>query len=182
MHINVPTKKIMGILFSLLMVTSMLAVSASTALADGNSNVGIPGLGNISNESLSKMYEDEVAWYQSQTQVIKDTDQLSNYFQALINIEGNKKNRDVDPLRNALSTYQSEIDVVRQIHSNAAAAFGDGGFDAKGNVTDRQAAGQTVLAVRAYLRDAHHRLITAAYDLQHVYIKWRHEVIGVNYP
>ncbi len=59
-------------LAALVMVLSLLAVSATPALAEDDPPKPIPGLGKVSNADLTSMYRKVRAWYDSQAIVIRD--------------------------------------------------------------------------------------------------------------
>jgi hypothetical protein len=175
MRINPKSKKIILFIVSLLAVFSLLAVlptPAAYATKDGPFTP-IPGLGRVPDATLSHMILRLRAWNESQTTIFRDADKLAKDFQSLIDV-GKKKKKNVTELETALADFNAEMTVAQGVYKNASKVLvANAGFNSTFNVTDRQAAGQTFLAAREYLRDTHFRLVNAMYNLTKAYKHYR---------
>lgn len=182
MQTNPKTKKVILFIVSILAVFSLLAVLPTPAAYAGDDGpfTPIPGLGRVPNATLRHMLIRLRGWRDSQTTIFRDANKLATNFQAFIDVEKGKK-RDVTELEAALSTFNAEITVAQGVYNNAnKLLIANSGFDATFNVTDRQAAAQTFLNTRDYLRDTHFRLVTAMANLKKAYKHFRGTVVGNN--
>lgn len=164
-------KKILSIL-SVLLAAGMLAGSlaflpASNALAQGT----IDG-------ALTNAYNFEQTWLSKQQTAMDKAAQASAKVQNLIN-KASAGGLDVTALQSAVSAFNSSMSSVTAEHQNAVSALSSHtGFDAGGNVVDRQAARETVITARRALGNAHMTMTQATWALRDAIKAWK----NANFP
>lgn len=124
-------------------------------------------------EQLTKTYQTEQRWLAQQQETINKMDQAAAKVQELIDAAA-AEGLDVSALQSALATFNSAMTTVKAEHQSAADILAaHNGFDDQGNVTDRQAARQTLLDARQALRQAHLTMSQAAMDLHQAVRDWK---------
>lgn len=122
---------------------------------------------------LKKDYQIEQNWLIKQQDNLNKTAAVVTNVQNLID-KANGKGKNTTALVNALATFQSQIATSQSSHDTAASILSThSGFDANGNVIDRDAARLTVKSARQSLSDAHALLWQAAHDLHQAVKEWR---------
>jgi hypothetical protein len=179
MKLRLPSKKFILSALSILIAIAILLTVVPAAYAEGSDPISpIPGLGRINNNTLIRMHKQEGTWYNDQETLLKQAGSLAATFQKLIDAEA-KQGKNVSILQDGLATFESELTACREIHLVAGASiFSLVGFKVNGDVRDRLAAGQSLLAGHASLKDAHVRLTMAMDDLSRSFAKWRHTRIS----
>jgi len=175
MKLDPKLKRNIMIVISILAVLSLFAVLPTPAAYAGDNDPypPIPGLGRVPNPTLRIMLIRLRAWRDSQTTIFRDASQLSTNFQSLITLQKAKK-KNVAELEAALVTFDNEILVAQTVYNNAQKVIiANAGFNSSFTVTDRDAAGKTFLEARAYLRDAHFRVVSSMDKLVRVYKHFR---------
>lgn len=165
-------------LAALVMVLSLLALSATPVLAEDDPPKPIPGLGKVSNADLTRMYRKVRAWYDSQAIVIRDSYELAKQFQLLIDLY-KKRGRDVTGLEAALVRFNGEIARAEaaRVYTNSLFTR-NAGFNGFFVVLDRQLAAQTILEARTSLKGTHMDLEQAVLNLKRDYNAWRRWMLG----
>lgn len=166
------TLLILGVAASLAMLLAFFAPAATPALADDPyMDANVPSSG-MSNKDIEAMNQHEIAWLISQNQVMRDAYQVETDFQHLIDqMKGG--HGDATPLDVALGRYDTALLVAQDVHDQGAKLIGaQFGFNAKGKVTNREAALATVTNARYYLRDTHYRLLIMTKALRHDFHDW----------
>jgi septation ring formation regulator EzrA len=164
-------KKILSIL-SVLLVAGILAgslafVPASSAMAQENIE-----------QALTKAYDFEQTWLSKQQTAIDKATQASAKVQELID-KAAASGLDVTALQNALGSFDASMSSVNAEHQSAASALSaHNGFDESGNVTDRQAARETVTTARRALGNAHMTMTQATWALRDAIEAWK----NANFP
>jgi hypothetical protein len=159
-------KKILSIL-SVLLVAGMLAGSlaflpASNAKAQGT----IDG-------ALTNAYKFEQTWMSKQQTAMDKAAQASAKVQELID-KASVSGLDVTALQSALGAFNGSMSSVNVEHHSAASALSaHNGFDAGGNVTNRQAARETVTTARRALGNAHMTMTQATWALRDAVKAWK---------
>ena len=159
-------KKILSIL-SVLLVAGMLAgslafIPASNAMAQEN----IDG-------ALTTAYNYELTWLSKQQTAMDKATQASAKTQELID-KASASGLDVTALQNALGAFNGSMSGVNAEHQSAASVLSaHNGFDAGGNVTDRQAARETVTTARRALGNAHMTMTQATWALRDAVKAWK---------
>ena len=174
--IEFPANKIIAGIFSLLVVLAVL-MSVVPAFAEGSGPMTvIPGLGRISNPTLTRMHQSEIGWFNDQAALFQEADQLTATFQSLIDAQ-DKKKHDTTVLKVALNDYENKLVSARLAQTGGASIiFSLDGFKVDGSVRDPLAAGQTVLDGRVALNDVRVRLNSAMDTLSTSFKKWRNTV------
>jgi len=122
---------------------------------------------------LKKDYQAEQNWLIQQQDNLNKTATVVTNVQNLID-KANGKGKNTTALVNALAIFQSQIATSQSSHNTAASILSThSGFDANGNVIDRDAARLTVNSARQSLSDAHTLLWQAAHDLHQAVKEWR---------
>lgn len=183
MKLNLPSKRINVKLFSAVIAALILLAVVTVAYAENTAPLTpIPGLGRVPNETLMRMHNKAISWYNDQAALFNKADALATDFQKWIDAE-NKKGRDTSVLKDALSTFNDEITAAKAIHTQAGAIiFAVGAWKADGSVRDRLAAGQSLLDGRAALADSKFRLTNGMEVLEKAFWKWRAAIINPNAP
>ncbi|PWH11866.1 MAG: hypothetical protein DDG60_16125 [Anaerolineae bacterium] len=171
-------KTLFGPLMALVIVLTLLLASATPAFAEDDPPKPIPGLGKVSNADLTKMYKKVRAWYDSQTIVIRESYELADQFQTVIDFY-KKKNRDVTGLEVALVKFRGEITKAEaaRVYTNSLFTR-NAGFNGFFVVLDRQLAAQTILEARTSLKGTHMDLEQAIQTLKRDYNAWRRWMLG----
>ena len=174
--------KILGVVAVLAVMAVFLAPDATPAYADDpylDSNVPSSG---TTDKDIALMNEHEITWLINQNQDMRDAYQLEKDFQKIID-DNNRAHGAAGSMPEALGEYDTALTVAQEVHDQAAKVIGaQYGFNAKGVVTNRAAALQTVTDARATLRDTHYRLVVMIHALHRAYAEWRHQLLGVPFP
>jgi len=122
---------------------------------------------------LARLYEREQAWLKAQANHLERAGQVADKAQQLLDA-AKEKGKDVVALEQALAAFRAGLAESQAAHDQAASILGShAGFDASGQVTDRQAARQTVVQARRSLAEAHRILVKAVRDLRQAVRDWR---------
>lgn len=129
-------------------------------------------------QALSKAFSAEQTWLSKQQTAIDKCGALSSKVQELINTAA-AQGLDVSSLEDALATFQNSMSSVYSEHQNAANIIsGHNGFDASGNISDRQSARETVMNTRRALGNAHMTMTQASWALRDALNAWK----NLNFP
>lgn len=155
-----------------LVLAAVVFIPSTPAYAsDPYMDQNIPTSG-MKNSDIEAMNQHEIAWLLSQNQVFRDANQVDSDFQDLVNGEVSKRGGAL-PLVRAFSDFETALAVAQSVHDQAAKVIGaQWGFNAKGKVTNREAALQTVMDARYSLRDAHYRLVVTIHAFHRIYADW----------
>ncbi len=135
---------------------------------------------NSADEALTRAYKAEQQWLNSQQQAIQKADQAAVQVQQVMD-KALEAGLDVTALQNALGQFNSAISTVKTGHQSAAEQLSiHAGFDADGNVIDRQAARITVLDAKQALWKAHVSLSQAVRDLYRAVSEWKQATLPRN--
>ncbi len=164
-------KKILSIL-SVLLIAGLLAGSLAFIPASS-----VKAQENVE-EALTSAYKFEQNWLSKQQITMDKAAQASAKVQELID-KADASGLDVTALQNALSAFNSSMSGVNAEHASAAGILSaHAGFDASGNVTDRQAARETVTTARRALGNAHMIMTQATWALRDAVKAWK----NANFP
>jgi hypothetical protein len=134
-----------------------LRAAAATWQADNTDDLQ-PG-------TMQKKFQNEQDWLTPQQANLQKAFELVKKIQALI-ASAQAEGLDTSALSTALNTFQAQLAKAQASHTNAAARLSAlAGFDARGNVTDRASAGQTIQNAGGYLNAANNTLRQASRDL-----------------
>jgi hypothetical protein len=163
----------------LLLGASFIFPATSAYAGDPYLDSNVPSEG-LTNKDIEAMNQHEIAWLLSQNAVFRDIYQLDSDFQDLIDEQTSKRGADSTyPVQLSLGEFERAVFVAQGVHDQAAKVIGaQFGFDAKGKVTNRQNALQTVTDARYNLRDAHFRLVVAARALRQAYAAWHKQFVS----
>lgn len=115
---------------------------------------------------LSNLLEREQLAFSNQAVRLEMSDQVAQTTQAYIDDQKAKGN-DTTSLENALASYKVSVDTAQGFHDKAASILANpAGFDADGNVTDKETARQTIHTAAQNLRQVHTNLTNAALTLR----------------
>jgi|GEM_PF-4111688 len=177
MKISSFVKKALTVAAILIVVATFFFQPATVAYADDpylDSNVPSAGM---TNKDIEYMNKHILAWMKTQGQVFVDMHDTEIDFQALIDLQIQKKG-DAQALEVALDQFMTDFHIAWDIHNEAAKIIGtQWGFDAQGHVTNREAALKTVTDGRYYLRDARFRMLESLRMLKRDYAAWRYKHI-----
>jgi hypothetical protein len=169
-------KKVVIVCASLALLAGASFVFPATQAYAGDpyldSNVPSEGM---TDKDIALMYEHEIAWLISQRAVLRDVRELYDTYHVLIDAQVTKRGEDAAaPLHDgSLGQFATAIFDAQTVHDQAATVIGAGfGFDAKGKVTNREAALRTVTEGRYNLRDVHFRLVIGVRDIKRAYAAW----------
>jgi hypothetical protein len=128
---------------------------------------------NPADTALTQAFNTENKWLAQQQQAIAKAEQAGAKIQQLIDTAA-AEGLDVSVLQNALAAFNAEMATVKAENESAANLLAaHNGFDEQGNVTDRQAARQTVLDAKQALWQAHVTLSQAARSLHQAVREWK---------
>jgi len=117
-------------------------------------------------EFNKEMYERAQNMLRSLQQIINKANQAANKTQEWID-EVKAKGVNTAEAEAALATFKTQIAAAQASYDSAKATLdAHAGFDNNGNVTDREQARQTILAVGKSARDARQTLVKATVDFQ----------------
>jgi hypothetical protein len=132
-----------------------------------------PAAGGQIDKELTFALQREQNWLERQQIHLTRANQVAAKAQDLID-KAQAKGVDVTDLVKALADFNTKIASAKTSHDQAASILSaKNGFDANGNVTDRQAAHQTVLDARNSLRQAHLTLANAVLSFHSAVLNWR---------
>jgi hypothetical protein len=116
--------------------------------------------------NLSNVLKREQLALSNQSVRLDVADQVAETTQAYID-EQKGQGKDTASLETALATYKTELQTARGFHDEAESTLSSpAGFDASGNVTDKETARQTVHTAGQSLRQVHTHLTTASLTLR----------------
>jgi len=174
-RISLPIK-VLAVVCTLAVAVTVFIPATPAYANDPYMDRNIPTDG-ITNSDIEAMNQHEIAWLLSQNQVLRDSYQVEKDFQKLIDLQAGRHG-DASTLDIALGTYDTGLVVAQSVHDQAAKVIGaQWGFNAKGKVTNRDAALQTVTDARAGLRDVHYRLVFITHNLHRAYADWHYNII-----
>jgi hypothetical protein len=137
----------------------------------------VPGLGKVTDSELRAIWLKKRAWYDNQTQVIRDAYRIGAYFDSLIGLE-RTRGRDVGALEDAVSKYYKALADAEAARVDANNLFSrNAGFDIYYNILDRQLAGQSIVDAHNSLKSVHIILVVATRDFNQAYSAWRKRYI-----
>jgi hypothetical protein len=132
-----------------------------------------PLLGDAAKAALSNYFKREQNGLNVQSTHLQRADDIAVKAQQFINT-AKAEGKDVSVLETALGQYDTYIAQAQSTYDTAAAIISaHSGFDENGNVTDMQAARQTVGDARQNLRSAHISIVQAVRTLQQAILQWR---------
>ena len=171
-------KNITRITICILLALSTLPLMAFTGLpspqaASLAAPTRTPRAGQQIDQEIVFAFQREQNWLELEQIHITQAGQVISKGQALLD-KAQSKGVDVADLSAALAAFTTEAANARTTHDQAAAILNArNGFDANGNVVDRQAAHQTVLDALTPLRQTHLTLAKAVLDLRIALQTWR---------
>jgi hypothetical protein len=171
---NLSSGKTLAKLLSVLIVIAVLLTVVPVAYAESNGPLtAIPGLGRLPNETLMKMHQKVGGWLVDQEAVFVQAGLIGATYDDLITAQSKKK-KDVTFLKDALSSFLTEVAGARDVNSQAGITiFSLSGWKANGEVRDRLAAGESLLLGRDQVKDANFRLTNAINILRKSLDRWR---------
>ena len=144
-------------------------VTAAPAYAQGPTTTPTttpPARADLRKDARERQFKREQTMFTDQAKRLTDSNTVATKTQDYITAQ-NALDKDTSALAAALSTYKTQIAAAQSSHDAAGALItAHAGFDANGAGTDLAQAGQTVIAVRKPLMDAHLTLRQAAVDLR----------------
>ncbi len=166
---EVSFRKMLAGLATVLAVFSLaFAAPSGIALAD----TPTPGPKTRDYSALTKAYQNEQKWLGIQQGNLNKTGTVVSRVQDLIS-KAQAKGLDTSALSSALATFQSQIATAQGSDATAASILSaHNGFDGNGNVTDPDAARQTVENARQSLAAARSVLLQATGDLHAAVKAW----------
>jgi hypothetical protein len=171
------TKKVLGVVATLLLIVALFSIPTATAYADDpylDSNIPTSGMTDKDIEAMNKHL---IAWLIDQNKVFRAAYDIEVDFQALIDLQV-ARGRDSLALDIMLGTFDTTLRDAQAVQDTAALLIGaQFGFDAQGHVTNRTAALQTVTEARYNLRDARQRLRDGIRALHRSYAAWHYKII-----
>lgn len=115
---------------------------------------------------LSNLLEREQLALSNQSVRLEMADQTAAAMQDFIDAE-KAKGKDTSSLETALATYKAEVVTASGFHSETEALLANpAGFDADGNVTDKETARETIHSAGQSLRQVHTHLTNASLTLR----------------
>lgn len=169
-------KKLIPILLPVLTALSLCLMAFTPlppALSPTLQATSTPIAGQQVDKNLSFALQREQNWLERQQLHLNRAAQVATKAQTLID-KAQAKGVDVTDLNKALADFNTTLASARASHDQAASILSaKNGFDANNNVTDRQAAHQTVLDARNNLRQAHLTLVNAVLTLRTTVQDWR---------
>jgi alpha-D-ribose 1-methylphosphonate 5-triphosphate diphosphatase PhnM len=164
------------LLFSIIGITALLLMAFTPAFwppSAASAATPTPAAGQQIDKRLSFALQREQNSLERQQLNLTRASRIAAKAQTLID-KAQAKGVDVTSLKNALADFNTKLASAQASHDQAASVLGaKNGFDASGNVTDRQAAHQTVLDARNDLRQAHLTRASAALSLRSAVLNWR---------
>ena|SRR5271157_1168623 len=122
--------------------------------------------------ALTQAYQHEQSLLATQQTNLSKAGGATSRIQDLIS-KAQAKGLDTSALASALATFQTQLSTAQGNDSTAAGILSaHNGFDGSGNVTDPNAARQTVQDARQSLQDAHNTLTQATKDLSTAVQAW----------
>lgn len=158
----------------LTLALGLFAGSSSSALAAPGGTPGAPGgQGQGSDKALENFLQREQKLVGNFNHRYEVSDRVAAKIQALID-KGQAAGKDTAGLEAGLAAFNARVAAAKAYTDQASALLAaPAGFDADGNVTDRQQARATVTAIRAALRNANKELVKAVPDLRHAINDYR---------
>lgn len=156
---------------------TLLTVLAVSMLANPSTVLAKPAIAP-GDPALKQALQAEQRWFNAQQDAINKTDQAASDVQKVIDA-ASADGLDVTALQNALNAFNSALSSVKSEHQAAESLINThNGFDGNGEVTERQAARQTVLDIRTHLMQAHVTLTQAVHNLHNAVLDWRAATFG----
>lgn len=171
---NIPlTVVFSAVVLAALVLASLTPTTTVQAVVIDNTATPGPAQDDGGRAKLAGLYQREKALLSLQAGHLATLDsitvKLGNLIAAL-----QAKGKDVAPLVEALDKFKADVASARSPHENAAWDLDVHlGFDGLGNVTDLEAARQTVAHAHANLLVAHNLIKRAVYDLRRAIDQWR---------
>jgi type IV secretory pathway VirB10-like protein len=132
-----------------------------------------PQAGQNVNKNLALILQREENVSQRQQLHLTKASQVASKAQDLIS-KAQAKGVNVDDLVKALADFNAKLADAQKAHDQAVSILNaKNGFDSSGNVTDRQAAHQTLMDARDNLRQAHLSLANGVLTLRTAVLNWR---------
>jgi len=143
------------ILMTLFASIALAALPLSSVLASGLAEPPTPPAGSrrISDERIEQIWARLQEVYERQGQWLERADGMTERFQNLIE-RMNENGKDTTSLQAALDTFEEGLKDTHPIHESAKGIINSHkGFDAEGNVTDREQAIETVRDLGSKIRE-----------------------------
>ncbi len=165
-----PLRSVAAVLSAIAVLLTLAVLPASLVRAE-DAALRAPETGR--DRALTRAYEREQVWLARQQVHLEKANRVAARFQELI-ARAQGEGKDVGGLEAALATFNTQLAAAQSAHAAAAGLLSaHNGFDADGNVVDRDAALQTIIAARRSLRDAHQTLVHIVRDTHHALRDWR---------
>ncbi len=133
----------------------------------------VPGLGKMTDTELRNAWVKRRAWYDEQSQVIRDFYKTAEAFEAYIEVM-RKKGRDVTPLEVAVSKYYTAIQRAEASRVEANRIFtSNAGFNGYYAVVDHVLAGQSIIDAHNALKNVHFIMFDATRELRKDWNAWQ---------
>jgi hypothetical protein len=134
-----------------------------------------PRSGENADKELNFALQREQNWLERQALALNNAHSAATRAQTLID-KAKAKGTDVTALQTALDSFNTQVAAAQTSHDQAAAILATkAGFDANGQVVDRETAHQTLVSARDNLRQAHLTLRKATLDLRTAIQAWRQQ-------
>ena len=160
--------RVFGAVAALAMLAGFVFTPTSTAYADDGMATA-PGDG----KRLEAVFKAEQKWLSIQQEHLNKAGEFADKVQTFID-EQKAKGRDTSALEAALSAFNQQVAAAQGKHDNAASILSaHAGFDENGQVTNREAARETVKSAHEALANARKTLRQAERDLRKAFREWR---------
>jgi len=159
--------RVFGPVAALAMLAGFVFAPTSTAYAD-DGTAAAPG-----GKALEKAYQRELKWLSIQQEHLNKAGEFTGKVQTFID-EQKAKGKDTSALEAALAAFNQQVAAAQGEHDNAASILSaHAGFDENGQVTNREAARETVKSAHEALANARKTLWQAERELRKALKDWR---------
>jgi len=160
--------RVFGPVAALAMLAGFVFAPTSTAYADDGMAIA-PGDG----KRLEAAFKAEQKWLSIQQEHLNKAGEFADKVQTFID-EQKAKGKDTSALEAALAAFNQQVAAAQGEHDNAASILSaHAGFDENGQVTNREAARETVKSAHEALANARKTLWQAERDLRKALKDWR---------
>jgi len=158
--------RVFGAVAALAMLAGFVFTPTSTAYADDGMATA-PGGG----KRLEAAFKAEQKWLSIQQEHLNKAGEFADKVQTFID---EQKGKDTSALEAALAAFNQQVAAAQGKHDNAASILSaHAGFDENGQVTNREAARETVKSAHEALANARKTLWQAERDLRKALKDWR---------
>jgi uncharacterized protein YlxW (UPF0749 family) len=134
-----------------------------------------PKVDDHRDQVLKNELKREQTWLNTQQNHLDKANQAAAKAQELIDA-AKSEGKDVAALEAGLAVFKNQISSAQSAHDVACGILSThAGFDADGNITDRDAAHQTIISARQSLENAHKMIDQAVRDLNRVVKDWKRD-------